>query len=295
MIDFVADRCPGSGRRTPRADAESDAPRLSLNGGWDFRLSPTAAGTGDQLLDPASDGWATIRVPAHWVLEGYDQPLYTNTAYPFPIDPPRVPTRTRPATTGCVFDAADRTGRPARVLRFQGVDSCAKVWLNGAELGWSRAAGCRSSSTSPSLRPGGNVLAVRVHRWSAARYLEDQDMWWLPGIFRDVELIAPAGGAIDDSLRARRLRPRHRRRHAARRRRRAGAIVDVPELGDRIATGETGRRAGRAVERRDAAALPRHADRRRASGSPLPVGFRRVEIVDGVFTVNGRPVPASAA
>jgi beta-galactosidase/beta-glucuronidase len=42
------------------------------------------------------------------------------------------------------------------------------------------------------------VLAVRVHQWSARSYLEDQDMWWLSGLFRSVTLLARPPGAIDD-------------------------------------------------------------------------------------------------
>ncbi|MCB2456523.1 hypothetical protein KQ691_15815, partial [Listeria monocytogenes] len=74
------------------------------------------------------------------------------------------------------------------VLRFEGVDSCANVWLNGTELGV--VAGSRLPAeldvTDVVRRDRPNVLAVRVHQWSSGTYLEDQDMWWLSGIFRDV-------------------------------------------------------------------------------------------------------------
>ena len=87
------------------------------------------------------------------------------------------------------------------MLRFEGVDSCARVWVNGDYLGTTR--GCRLPAefdVGGVLRPGAaNVLAVRVHQWSSGSYLEDQDMWWLSGIFRDVTLLArPATAAIDD-------------------------------------------------------------------------------------------------
>src|SRR5690625_1345255 len=100
---------PGAGRRRPRADAVSDARTISLNGTWRFRLSPTAAGTGPDFLaaDFDDSAWDEIAVPSHWVLEDItplaggeprslrgtaEGPLYTNTAFPIPIDPPRVPT-----------------------------------------------------------------------------------------------------------------------------------------------------------------------------------------------------------
>ena len=62
---------PGHGRRSPRADAVTDARVQNLNGAWRFRLSPTAAGTGDGFIaDDFDDAdWDVIRVPAHWVLE----------------------------------------------------------------------------------------------------------------------------------------------------------------------------------------------------------------------------------
>src|SRR6185369_17066022 len=77
------------------------------------------------------------------------------------------------------------------VLRFDGIDSCGRVWLNGIELGVT--SGSRlpvEFAVGHLLRPAGNVLAVRVHQWSAGTYVEDQDMWWLPGLFRDVTLIS---------------------------------------------------------------------------------------------------------
>ena len=84
------------------------------------------------------------------------------------------------------------------MLRFEGVDSCFRVWVNGDYAGTSRGSRL-PSEFDVTLRPGVNVLAVRVHQWSSGSYLEDQDMWWLSGIFRDVTLLArPATAAIED-------------------------------------------------------------------------------------------------
>ena len=189
-----------------------DVRTLSLNGVWRFRLSPTAGGTGDAFIadDFDDDAWDPMPVPSHWVLEEFsplaggparsmrgtaEGPLYTNTAYPIPLDPPRVSTENPTGDYRLEFDVPADWGDA--VLRFQGVDSCAKVWLNGVELGWSMGSRLPFEFDAP-VRAGRNVLAVRVHRWSAGTYLEDQDMWWLPGIFRDVELIERPRGAIDD-------------------------------------------------------------------------------------------------
>lgn len=303
-------REPGEGRRTPRADPVTDARTLSLNGDWRFRLSPTAAGTGPAFVERGFDdsAWDVIRVPSHWVLEEVtplaggparslrgtaEGPLYTNTAFPVPLDAPRIPTENPTGDYRLVFDVPDGWGDA--VLRFQGVDSCAKVWLNGRELGWSTGSRLPLEFDAP-IRPGRNVLAVRVHRWSGGTYLEDQDMWWLPGIFRDVELIERPAGAIDDHV-----------VHAdfdhetgvgtLRVEASVAAVVEVPELGIRMAAGDT---AEVLVEPWSAESprlyrgtLTSAGDSEAPDGTEtieLAIGFRRVEIVDGVLRVNGRRV-----
>ena len=217
-VDHLTSFAPGSGRRTPpRAHLESDAPRLSLGGSWRFRLLAGAPGTPggigalsegegvDDVARPEFDdaGWDDIPVPSHWVLQGdgrYGSPIYTNVQYPFPVDPPHVPDenptgdhRRRFELPG-EFDGAERV-----LLRFDGVESAYRVWLNGQDVGTGTGSRLvQEFDVTDALRPGENVLAVRVHQWSAASYLEDQDQWWLPGIFRDVTLIARPVGAIDD-------------------------------------------------------------------------------------------------
>lgn len=293
---------PGAGRRMPRADAIGDAPVLSLNGTWRFRLSPTAAGTGSAFLadDFDDSGWDAMPVPSHWVLEEFtplaggpprrmlgteEGPLYTNTAYPIPLDPPRVSTENPTGDYRLAFDVPAGFG-PA-VLRFQGVDSCARVWLNGEELGWSTGSRLPFEFDAP-VRSGRNVLCVRVHRWSAGTYLEDQDMWWLPGIFRDVELLSRPAGGIDDHF----VRADYDaatglgtlRVDAS-----TEAVVEIPELGIRMPAGES---ATVVVEPWSADSPRLYRGMLRSSGETveLAVGFRRVAIVDGVLTVNGRPV-----
>lgn len=293
---------PGRGRRAPRADAVTDARVQSLNGAWRFRLSPTAAGAGDAFLADGFDdtSWDAMPVPSHWVLEEFtplaggparrmlgteEGPLYTNTAYPIPLDPPHVPAENPTGDYRLVFDVPDDFG-PA-VLRFQGVDSCAKVWLNAEELGWSMGSRLPFEFDAP-VRAGRNVLCVRVHRWSAGTYLEDQDMWWLPGIFRDVELLSRPEGAIDDHF-------VHADYDAStgmgtlRVDASTSAVVEIAELGIRIPSGEA---VTVAVEPWSADRPRLYRGTLRSSGETveLAVGFRRVEVVDGVLLANGRPV-----
>ncbi|MFI5062104.1 MAG: glycoside hydrolase family 2 TIM barrel-domain containing protein, partial [Actinomycetales bacterium] len=207
---YLSDTAPGRGaRRAPRSWLHSDAPALSLNGDWRFRLSPSAPADEDFVAETCDDtDWDTIPVPAHWVLHGdgkYGRPIYTNVQYPFPIDPPHVPDENPTGDYRRHFELPADWMRSERVvLRFDGVESLYKVWLNGDEIGI--ATGSRLAQefdVTSSVRPGDNVVAVRVHQWSAASYLEDQDQWWLPGIFRDVSLISrPVAGIEDVWLRA---------------------------------------------------------------------------------------------
>ncbi|WP_406486573.1 glycoside hydrolase family 2 TIM barrel-domain containing protein [Streptomyces phaeochromogenes] len=201
----VSDIAPGRGALRPaRSWLHSDAPSRSLNGSWRFRLSPTASVTEDFAADGfVDDGWGSIPVPSHWVLEGdgaYGRPIYTNIQFPFPIDPPHVPDENPTGDYRRRFDVpADWSDAERVVLRFDGVESLFRVWVNGVEIG--SASGSRLAhefDVTSAVRTGDNVIAVRVHQWSAASYVEDQDQWWLPGIFRDVTLIARPAGGIED-------------------------------------------------------------------------------------------------
>ncbi|MFF0052522.1 glycoside hydrolase family 2 TIM barrel-domain containing protein [Streptomyces sp. NPDC005498] len=202
---YVSDTAPGRGAlRTARSWLHSDVPSHSLNGMWRFRLSQTIPVAEDFAAEDFDDsGWDSISVPSHWVLQGdgaYGRPIYTNVQFPFPIDPPHVPDENPTGDYRRHFDMpADWSGAERVLLRFDGVESLFKLWVNGEEIG--SAGGSRLAhefDVTSSLRPGDNVVAVRVHQWSAASYLEDQDQWWLPGIFRDVTVIARPAGGIED-------------------------------------------------------------------------------------------------
>jgi hypothetical protein len=85
------------------------------------------------------------------------------------------------------------------LLRFDGVESVYRVWLNGSEVGVGKGSRLvQEFDVTELVKPGRNVIMVRVHQWSSMSYLEDQDQWWLPGIFRDVTLLGRPIGAIDD-------------------------------------------------------------------------------------------------
>ncbi|MEU1145787.1 glycoside hydrolase family 2 TIM barrel-domain containing protein [Streptomyces sp. NPDC005863] len=290
------DVSPGTGSLPPRAwYAASDAATLCLGGRWRFRLSP-AADTEDETFaadgydDGARDGWGEIAVPGHWVLQGHGAPHYTNQLYPFPVDPPRVPTENPTGDHLRTFDLpADWPRDGEAVLRFDGVESCARVWLNGTELGDFKGSRLpHEFAVGALLRSGRNVLAVRVHQWSAGSYLEDQDQWWLPGIFRDVTLLhRPEGCARDFFVHA--AYDHRTGRGTLRVDSDVQGRVTVPELGVEVSTGEP---VTLPVEPWTAE-TPRLYDATLATPGeriPLRVGFRTVALRDGRITVNGRPI-----
>ena len=85
------------------------------------------------------------------------------------------------------------------LVRFDGVESWYKIWINGEEIGTSSGSRLPAEfDITAVVRPEGNIMAVRVRQWSAGSYLEDQDQWWLPGIFREVTLLHRPLHAITD-------------------------------------------------------------------------------------------------
>ena len=282
---------PGDGMRPARAWLIGDAPRLSLNGSWAFRLSARADVPADFVERRFDDsGWDRIPVPSHWQLHGYGAPAYTNVRYPFPVDPPYVPDENPTGDYRCRFDVP-ASWPEAVVLRFEGVDSCVRAWVNGSYVGTARGSRLPAEfDVGWALRPGEeNVLAVRVHQWSSGSYLEDQDMWWLSGIFRDVSLLARPPAAIDDVF----VHADYDHVTGAGILR-VDASVDVhvviPALGVDVSGGETA-----VVDRVEpwSAELPRLYECVVASAGErvvLPVGFRRVTIEDDLLLVNGHRV-----
>ncbi len=170
------------------------SPRFKLlNGQWKFfyALSPAQSPEDFYQDDFCAEDWDDLEVPSSWQLKGYGQPHYTNVIYPFPVNPPKVPTEN---PTGCYIRefVLPKDWDGSRVcLRFEGVDSAFHLWVNGQEAGYSQVSRMPSEfDITDLIRTGSNRLALRVYQWSDGSYLEDQDMWWLSGIFRDVYLLA---------------------------------------------------------------------------------------------------------
>ncbi len=190
----------------------SSSRMTSLNCLWKFHGSPDPGHRPAEFYreDFDSRDWGEIVVPGDWQPQGYGKPIYTNIHYPFKKDPPRV--TSEPPREYTSYGARNPVGSylrtfslsPAELegnvfLHFGGVESAMFVWLNGQEVGYSEGSYTPAEfDITPYVRAGENRLAVEVYRWSDGSYLEDQDMWRLSGIFRDVNLVFRPGTYIRD-------------------------------------------------------------------------------------------------
>jgi len=185
---------------------------VSLNGVWKFKWSPNPSERPVDFFktDYQFADWDNILVPGNWEMQGFGTPIYTNITYPFRVDQPKVTSEPEKQFTS--FDARNPVGSycttfqvPAAwddklvFINFGGVQSAMYVWINGQKVGYSE------NSMSPAefdiskyIKKGENKLAVEVYKWCDGSYLEDQDMWRLAGIFRDVDLIVRPKTFIQD-------------------------------------------------------------------------------------------------
>ncbi|MDH2999488.1 beta-D-galactosidase [Chelonobacter oris] len=175
------------------AVAKSESPfRRPLNGDWQFQLFEKPEAVPEAFIQPHFKGedWATVGVPSNWQLQGFDKPIYTNIQYPFPNNPPYVPELNPTACYRTAFVLPEGWQERQVRINFDGVGSAFHLWCNGRWVGYAQDSRVAAEfDLSQWVRSGENQLAVMVLRWSDGSYLEDQDMWWLSGIFRDVTLL----------------------------------------------------------------------------------------------------------
>ena len=142
-------------------------------------------------------------MPSNWQTQGYDKPIYLNTRYPWAPDdpqPPFIPPDYNPVGSyRTTFELpAGWSGRRV-FLHFDGVNSAFYLWVNGQQVGYSEDSMTAAEfDVTPHLKPGRNLIAAQVFRWSDASYLEDQDTWRLSGIYRDVYLFSTPAVHIAD-------------------------------------------------------------------------------------------------
>ncbi|KAK9347572.1 hypothetical protein V1522DRAFT_456898 [Lipomyces starkeyi] len=150
---------------------------ILLNGSWKFYYAPSP----------------TVALTIETPVDGEWKDIYTNIIYPFPVDPPYVPSEIPTGIYERIFTVPTSWPKGSQIrIRFDGVDSAYHVVLNCKEIGFSKSS--RNSSeydvTDVVKLEEENVLRVYVYQWSDGSYIEDQDQWWLSGIFRDVTLLA---------------------------------------------------------------------------------------------------------
>lgn len=165
----------------------------SLSGSWKFKHALAFEAVASSFFEEAfaDEAWAAMPVPGNWQMHGYGRPVYTNIIYPFPIDPPYVPTENPTGLYRRSFNIPETWAARRIFLNFDGVDSAFYVWVNSRPVGFSKGSHLPAEfDITPYVRTGPNCLAVQVFQWSDGSYLEDQDMWRLSGIFRDVYLLA---------------------------------------------------------------------------------------------------------
>ncbi|MDY6889619.1 MAG: glycoside hydrolase family 2 TIM barrel-domain containing protein, partial [Pseudomonadota bacterium] len=201
QVNQVKAHSPLNGfKSVDHARTNTQSQKQSLNGQWDFKLFDKPEAVDESLLSEAlASDWQSIPVPSNWQLHGFDKPIYCNVKYPFAVNPPFVPSDN---PTGCYRTeftiTAEQLAQRNHII-FEGVNSAFHLWCNGQWVGYSQDSRLPSEfDLSELLIAGTNRIAVMVIRWSDGSYLEDQDMWWLSGIFRDVNLLTKPQQQIRD-------------------------------------------------------------------------------------------------
>lgn len=165
--------------------------RKCLNGIWDFSYCNTS-------------NWTKIQVPGHMELQGYGEPQYVNTMYPWDgrenLEPGEIPKEFNPfgIYKKNIEIPKDWKERPV-YISFQGVESSLELYCNGKFVGYSEDSFTPSEfDLTKYLKNTNNEIVVKVYKWCSGSWLEDQDFWRLSGIFRDVYLYSVPDVHIED-------------------------------------------------------------------------------------------------
>ena len=173
---------------------ESNENFMLLNGKWKFKWVETPGQVPEGFWNPEFDvkQWDEIKVPSNWQMEGYGHPKFRNIALTFESNPPNIPDYYNPV--GCYkrsFTVPSAWKDKEVMLRFEGIKSASFIWVNGKRVGYNQGGFEPAEfNITPFIKTGNNDLSVQVIRYSDGSYLENQDMWRLSGIYRDVKLYA---------------------------------------------------------------------------------------------------------
>lgn len=175
---------------------ENEGAYTLLNGTWRFHYYESDYDVEQNITD-----WDTIPVPACWQMHGYENPNYTNTEYPHPVDAPYAPDINPCGVYEREFEIADTDNRTYLVL--EGVSSVGRVSVNGKYVGFTMGSHLQAEfDLTEYVVKGTNTLRIEVVKWSLGSYLEDQDFFRFHGLFRDVYLLSrPQGHIVDIDIR----------------------------------------------------------------------------------------------
>ncbi len=176
--------------------------QLSLNGSWRFHFYSTPEEVPQNFFAPnfKDSKWDRIDVPSNWEMRGYGDPQFRNVPAPFKANPPFVPREYNP--TGAyrrTFDLPANWKGQQIFLRLEKTQSASFIWINGKQVGYNEGGQEPAEyDVTNYVKPGKNMLAVCVLKYSDGYYLEGQDYWRLAGIFDDVTLYATPKTRIFD-------------------------------------------------------------------------------------------------
>ncbi|WP_327204614.1 glycoside hydrolase family 2 TIM barrel-domain containing protein [Paenibacillus polymyxa] len=278
----------------------------TLNGSWKFRYHASVQGVENGFYEERADvgGWDDLLVPSCWQVNGYDQLHYTNIHYPFPYNPPYVPDDNPAGVYVRDFNVPVSWEKKKPFIVFEGVNSCFYLWVNGRFVGYSQGSRMPAEfDLTGVLRTGSNRVTVMVLKWCDGSYIEDQDVWRFSGIFRDVYLLARASHYIRDVYNKQELASDF-----------SWAVLrcEIEAIGPVGVKAELLDTAGKQVGFQSAAIdgkgmLAFHVEAPVLWNAECPylyqllvysgqevlrfqVGFRKIEIKDGVFRINGQAV-----
>ncbi len=299
-------------------DPSRSARYRSLNGQWSFNWSKNPDVRPAGFESPAFDvsSWPRIAVPGNWEMQGFDAPHYVNVEYVFPANQPYPPADYNPVGSyrRDIEVPADWADKQV-VLHFGAVQSAFYVWVNGTRAGYSEDSRLPAEfDVTGLLKPGANTVAVEVYRFADGSYLEDQDMWSMSGMFRDVYMFARPKAHVADVTIGQALRPdlstgdlSIRTKLSSAARELGGTIEAILRDGERVIyRGRVAANAPTVTLADDIAGIVpwtaetpklyaldlRLADRRGRTVEALrqSVGFRTIAIRRGQVTVNGKPI-----
>ncbi|WEM45034.1 beta-galactosidase subunit alpha (plasmid) [Photobacterium sp. DA100] len=163
---------------------------MLLSGQWQFQYFTHPLLVPEEFYSQPMADWGHITVPNMWQMEGHGDLQYTDEGFPFPIDVPFVPTDNPTGAYQRTFTLGENWQDKQTIIKFDGVETYFEVYVNGEYVGFSKGSRLTAEfDISQYVKQGDNLLSVRVMQWADSTYIEDQDMWWTAGIFRDVYLV----------------------------------------------------------------------------------------------------------